>query len=102
MISTTDLRALPNGARACLALMGCGYRLCLPRTDRDTPLLVNWAPYNSMDEWLSPIAVDPSDAQAVVNTGLLGELPERTTNGKVGWREGRMPGETHKVFAFIQ
>jgi len=85
-------------------LIGCGFRLCIPRDAKRHPgamlILLGVGPLPRPT--MAAVGVEQSTVDDLLSAGLLGELPEHRTSAKMGWRECGYPGDDFRVYAFIQ
>ena len=87
-------------SRKVLDEIGHGMRLGIPRFKAGSARLIADPRYpdpNRKERDVSPEAVDD-----LMNSGILGELPEHRTNQKLGWRECGLPGKKYKLYACVQ
>lgn len=78
-------------------------RLLVPK-DGSTPKLIADPRFRDMkpqavnEERDVPLAV----VQQLIRAGLIGALTEHRNQGKIGWREAGLPGETNEVYCLVQ
>lgn len=90
-------------ARWAADAIGHGMRLCVPRSSEGIAKVIRipvW-PAICYGEWDNR-EISREAVEQLLASEQFSELPEHTTNWKVGCRENRLPFDEYRVYAFIR